>query len=407
MSGADADTRGAGEGIRVLVLLPTKSPSTGPAKGVIQWIRHCPHPDVGFELYNFRSGEAAATDELTEHARAHGITTGFLRETGRNYWSLVRQARRAVAEHNIALVQSHGFKPAAICFLLKLIYGVRWVCFMHGTTREDLKVRLFHFVESVVQMAADRVVLVSESQRQQPLQRWSRKRTRVIHNAVDTAAPANTSAEADATRAALGIATETPLIAVIGRLSPEKGVDVLLDALARIEGEPSPYAVVVGEGPERAELQGRAERLGVADRVCFAGHTPTPGDYLLAADVVVLPSRSEGIPNVALEAMALGKPLVATAVGGTPEVVVDGESGLLVEPEQPASLAGAIERVIRDPAFARTLSAGGERRASSEFSIAARCRKILDVYAEVVPLSPPGRSGRAASTATDRENVSP
>lgn len=383
-TGIGVTEQGGDDGaVRVLVLMSTMSPTTGPAKGALQWMRHCPHPDVAFELYNFRAdGEE---DALTREAHSAGITTGFLRQRGRNYWSLLRQARAAVAERDIDIVQSHGFKPAALCCLLKLLCGVRWVCFMHGTTREDLKVRAFHLVESLAQLVADRVVLVSESQRGRPLQHWSRNRTRVIHNAVDISAPVNSAGGRESTREALGLSAETPLIAAVGRLSPEKGVDVLIDALAETGGEPPPHVAVVGDGPQGEELRARAARLGLAQRIHFVGHTATPGDYLLAADVVVLPSRSEGIPNVALEAMALGKPLIATAVGGTPEVVVDGESGLLVAAEQPPALARAIERVLRDPAFAGSLSAGGERRVAAEFSIAARCRKILDVYAEIAP----------------------
>ncbi|MEX0607192.1 MAG: glycosyltransferase family 4 protein [Halofilum sp. (in: g-proteobacteria)] len=368
----------------MLVLVSTTSPTTGPAKGVLQWIRHCPDAAVAFEVRNFRPDDG--DDALLSEARAAGADTGSLREQGRNYLALMRQARQAIADHEIDVVQSHGFKPAALCCALKLLCGVRWICFMHGTTHEDLKVRLFHFVESVAQLMADRVVLVSEAQRQRPLQRWSRARTQVIHNAVDTSAPVRWSAGRESTRQALGVAPETPLIAAVGRLSPEKGVDVLIDALAAMgEGRPLTHAVIVGDGPQRQDLVARVERLGLAERVHFVGHSSTPGDYLLAADVVVLPSRSEGIPNVALEAMALGRPLIATAVGGTPEVVEDGASGLLVAPEDPPALARAIARVTDDAAFAQALAAGGERRVSEEFSIAARCEKILAVYAEVAP----------------------
>ncbi len=388
-------------GLRVLVLLSTSNPGTGPAKGMLQWIRHCPDPAVAFEVCNFRTDDD--DDALLRAARAAGAAgVGSLRERGRNYLSLLRQLRRMVDERQIDVLQSHGFKPAALCCVLKVWCGLRWICFMHGTTREDLKVRLFHLVESLAQLAADRVVLVSAAQRQRPLQRSSRARTHVIHNAVDTAAPVQWAAGRDATRRALGLPPETPLIATVGRLSPEKGVDVLIDALAGMDGPPA-HAVIVGDGPQRAELIARAERRGVVARVHFVGYSAVPGDYLLAADVIVLPSRSEGIPNVALEAMALGKPLVAAAVGGTPEVVIDEQSGLLVASEDPAALGRAIARVTADPVLAHRLAAGGERRVADEFSIAARCDKILALYNEVAPraLTPRYWGGQAAVVASE------
>lgn len=141
---------------------------------------------------------------------------------------------------------------------------------------------------------------------------------------------------------------------VVGRLAPEKGVDVLLEALPKVEAPGGPAVLrVVGSGESDAALRAQARRLGVADRVAFDGHVPFGpalfGRYASAA-LVVVPSHTEGIPKSAYEAMAFGRPVLATAVGGLPDVVGrDGERGRLVPPGDPEALARAASELLADP----------------------------------------------------------
>jgi glycosyltransferase involved in cell wall biosynthesis len=137
-------------------------------------------------------------------------------------------------------------------------------------------------------------------------------------------------------------------------------------------------------GAFQAELEREAERLGVRERVLFTGHRDDARALLAEADVVALPSWTEGLPLAVLEAMTQARPVVATLVGGTAEVVVDGETGLLVPPRDPEALAQAIERLLADPTLRRRLGEAGRRRVEERFSLDAMTRRVLAIYDEVV-----------------------
>jgi glycosyltransferase involved in cell wall biosynthesis len=140
----------------------------------------------------------------------------------------------------------------------------------------------------------------------------------------------------------------------------------------------------VGDGQERHALEEQRSRLQLGDLVHFAGYTETPGDYVAESDVLALSSRSEGIPNAVLEAMAMGKPVVATAVGGVPEIIEDGVSGRLVPPERPDLIARALSEVLMDANVYNRLAAQGKRRVEEAFSIRSRVDRLQSLYEDIV-----------------------
>jgi glycosyltransferase involved in cell wall biosynthesis len=172
-----------------------------------------------------------------------------------------------------------------------------------------------------------------------------------------------------------------PLVVCAARLEVVKGVEYLVRAAADV---PQAAFAITGTGPLDEQLRELSVTLGVDERVAFLGRVPEVAPVLAAADIVVLPSLSEGLPTVAVEAMALGKPVVATRVGGTPEAVEDGVTGLLVEPRDPAALAAAIMRLADDPVLARTLGEAGAARARERFSAAAMVDSYAALIAELV-----------------------
>lgn len=171
-----------------------------------------------------------------------------------------------------------------------------------------------------------------------------------------------------------------PRVTFVGRLHPEKGLGVLLRAAAALR-TPGAHVLIVGDGPQRAALERAVSRRGLADRVSLVGavpHDDVPA-VLAHADVVVLPSLSEELGSVLLEVMQAGRPVVASRVGGIPEAVADGVTGLLVPPGDPAALAGAVDRLLADrPAAAAMGRAARERAGAYDWSQLAR--RVLDVY---------------------------
>lgn len=189
-------------------------------------------------------------------------------------------------------------------------------------------------------------------------------------------------------RRRLGIAEQGPVIAYVGKLVPRKGVDTLVEAMgilaARAAG--APRLVMAGIGGLREPLERRAAELGVADRITWLGKVPHDdvGWVMSAGDVFVLPSLSEGLPTVVCEAMACGLPVVATAVDGTPEIVDDPATGLLVQPHDAGGLAAALARVLDDPPLAAAMGAEALRRSEAEYTWAANARRMEQVYDAVM-----------------------
>jgi glycosyltransferase involved in cell wall biosynthesis len=193
------------------------------------------------------------------------------------------------------------------------------------------------------------------------------------------AAPARAEA-----RARLGFDPSDLVVVGLGRLVPIKGFDLLVRALPSVIAHiPSARVLLVGDGAERAHLDALARSLGVSGRLRMTGKTADVTAYLAAADVAAVPSRNEGMGRVIVEAMALGLPVVATAVGGIPDVVTDGECGRLVEPESPDALAAALIELGRDPGLRRKLGEAAEQRAEA-FSTSVASAKLLAVYAALV-----------------------
>jgi glycosyltransferase involved in cell wall biosynthesis len=176
-----------------------------------------------------------------------------------------------------------------------------------------------------------------------------------------------------------------PVIGCTARLHRKNDHASLLRAFARIApARADARLLLVGRGPEEGRLRVLAERLGLSARIRFAGEHADVAPFLGEMDLYVQPSVAEGMPNSILEAMAAGLPVVATAVGGTPEVVVDGETGLLVPPADPEALAAAMERCLEDPRITATFGRAGRARVEAHFGEAAMLRRVEDLLDSLV-----------------------
>jgi sugar transferase (PEP-CTERM/EpsH1 system associated) len=210
-----------------------------------------------------------------------------------------------------------------------------------------------------------------------------------IHNGVALERFAGTSLPE--ARRRLGLPADVPVVGTVGRLDPVKDQAGLVRSFAAVlSAHPDALLLVAGEGPCRADLTRLIDDLGVGRQVRLLGDRPDVPTVLGALDLFVLPSIAEGMSNTVLEAMAAGLPVVATRVGGNPEMVEDGVTGRLVRPQDPAGLAAVIAAYLEDPHLRATQGKAGRQRAAEHFSLDRMCAAYTDLYRRLLPGSATG-----------------
>ncbi len=228
-----------------------------------------------------------------------------------------------------------------------------------------------------------RVIVVNSGAVGRRFARTPRK-VRCIPNGVDLVRFTPREPPADL-RASLGLPPGAPVVASVGRFVPYKGYRYLLEAARLVrEAADDVHWILVGDGELRSELEAQCRSQGLEAWVRFTGWREDIPEILAMADLFVLPSLGEHFGRVLIEAMAMGKAVVATDAGGVPEIVVHGETGLLVSPAQPRPLADAVLSLVNDPAWARRLGQAGRLRAEAEFSLSRHVKSVETLYAELL-----------------------
>ena len=287
---------------------------------------------------------------------------------------------------NPDIIQTNNNKSHLLLRLLPESRAQRvWFAFHHGYTYPDLKQRAYNHVDRVSLRAADRVVTVCEAFRPQLIARGvSPDRVRILHNAASPTRPVS-EAERAQLRERLGIRRGEAVILSVGRLSSEKGHAGLLEALGQLRPlERGWKLVLVGRGPDREALEELARARGMSPRIRFAGFHADVSPFYAIADVFVLPSLTEGSSNALLEAMTAGVPIVASTAGGIPEIVLDGQTGLLARVGDLPGLAEAIRRLLQERELVARLVAAAAARARQEFSQDRYRRLLLGFYADAL-----------------------
>jgi glycosyltransferase involved in cell wall biosynthesis len=282
----------------------------------------------------------------------------------------------------------HGYKAHILGRLAARWIGIPAIAVSRGWTSETSRVKLYEWLDRRHLRFMDHVVCVSDGQAAK-VRRWCGvlpSRLSVIRNSARLSAFVNRDAAARDKLLSF-FAPESGVSQVVlaaGRLSPEKGFGVLVEASSAICREnPGAGIVLFGEGVLRSDLQQRVEKLGLGRRFVMPGFRSDLDALIAAADVVVLPSFTEGLPNVVLEASAAGVPVVATAVGGTPEAVADGKSGFLVPPGQPAQIAARVGELLRDADLQKRFAAAGPELMRSRFTFEAQAAAYVQLLDRV------------------------
>lgn len=295
---------------------------------------------------------------------------------------LVRELRRRPD----ALLCTHGFKANVVGYLATRWTGHSHAAFMRGFTGENPRVRFYEVLERQALKRAQRVVCVSSKQVEEIARvRRSGRPPIVVKNAM--LPPYSRPQDGEpVSRARLGIPESAFVFGSVGRLSIEKGHRFLLSAyrkLRDLDSVQTPlFLIVVGNGAEQPALEQQAKQLGIRDTVYFAGYQGNCTPWMQLMNCMVQPSLKEATPNTVLEALCLNVPVLATAVGGVPDIISDGKNGLLVPAGDPAAMAQAMARIASSPALCRTLTEGGAEL-TREYSPQRQRERLVALYDEM------------------------
>ena len=341
-------------------------------------------PVIELSLVTFDRRNNSA--EFVSAARALGLEVDIIPERGRFDRSVVSALRKIVEQRSPDILVTHQVKSHFLMKVSGLWKKYPWVAFNHGYTTTDRKMLLYNRLDRWSLPRADRVVTVCDAFAQKLVNmRVPPARIHVQHNSIRPE-PNVRMDEVRALRKQLGIKEDERIILAVGRLSKEKAQIDLLRAVKNLrETKPEVNAklVIVGDGPEREPLAAAAASLRLSDRVVFTGQVNNVQVYYAAADVLVNPSHSEGSPYVLLEAMAANVPLVATAVGGVPEMLENNKSALLVPPNDPTSLAASIARLLTDRELAQRLTTNASLLVDTRYTPENYVRSLVEIYREV------------------------
>ncbi|HLN65169.1 MAG TPA: glycosyltransferase family 4 protein [Symbiobacteriaceae bacterium] len=322
----------------------------------------------------FDMAVACPEGELAAAVRALGLPVFVYPGANRSFsWAALRSLVGHMRTWRPRVAHTHGALAGRVAAALA---GARVVYTKHGLAHAEeqaIQVRSAGGLakKAAVKLFADRIVAVSEAvKRALVAQGADPGRIRVIPGGVDLAP------YREAGPLVPGV------VGSLGRLQTEKGFDILLKAMQELKGEAR--LLLGGEGLLEQELADMVTQLDITDSVDLLGFVKDVPGFHDRIGLYVLASRSEGLGLVVVEAMAAGRPVVATRVGGVPEVVVDGETGLLVPPEDPGALAAAIRRLLRDPALAQRMGQAGRRRAGELFSDRRMAEQTAAMYEELI-----------------------
>lgn len=298
----------------------------------------------------------------------------------------MRAERISIVENMMGMASFYGALAARLAGIPVVISNQRNIGYAMGTMGRRVALRLqMKYLSSHVIVNAEAIKgwLVSNGY-------CSEKKIKVMYCGIPLDfSPSQTGDQ----RKSLGLSQNDLVIGCVAWLEPIKGLDDLLAAIPGILRHcPKARFIIVGDGSERAKLERLSEELGIGHALIFAGYREDPSDIIACCDICVHPSRSEGLPTSVLEYMRAGKPVVATAVGGMPEVIMDQQSGFLVRPGDLEALSDRLVRLAMDPTLRARLGERGREIARSRFDILRVVRDYDALYRELIQTIPSGLS---------------
>jgi glycosyltransferase involved in cell wall biosynthesis len=320
--------------------------------------------------------------EIGEHAAQQGLSVEIIPCNGRWDWKAVVAIRGLLGKHRVDLLHTHGYKSDFYAYAATWPNRVPLLATSHNWPSKRRTMRAYAALDRLILGRFDKVIVVSDVV-SATLRRWgvASKRIFTIFNGVDierfrTAVPALRNER---------IPLDHSLVGFVGRLVPDKGGEFLLRAAKTVlNNHPKTTFVLVGEGPSRRQWQALTAALGIDAHVVFAGVRDDMPAVYASLDIVVLPSLIESMPMCLLEAMAAGKPVIATRVGMIPKLIISGETGLLVNAGRSDELSVSIVRLLEDRELGRRLGESGRSRVDQMFSAQSMAKSYMTQYKQVL-----------------------
>ncbi|MBO8137774.1 MAG: glycosyltransferase family 4 protein [Desulfotomaculum sp.] len=304
-------------------------------------------------------------------------------------WRAIWYLAHYLKKNKIIILHTHGSKAALVGRMAALFAGTPVVLFtVHNSIFYDhwsrWKKKFMAETEKLLAKKTDKIITVSNQLRRQvvEVEKIPEDKVVTIYNGINLREIDSHASKRKLCKS-LGLPPLGRIVGVVARLAPQKGVVYFIKAASLLKEYRANF-VVIGDGPLRNELEIKIKKLGLQDRVFLAGYRSDIFRLLPALDIFVLPSLTEGLPLTILEAMAAARPVVATKVGGVPELINQGITGLLVEPGNPGELAGAIAELLENPSRAKELGIAGKKIVSENFCIDSMIEATMKLYKELL-----------------------
>ena len=356
----------------------------GPDKTILNSPRHM--TSAGYRMlcaYMHPPGDPGF-EQLRRKASACDAPLISIDDRGPLDWRVIRQFLQICRREGVRIWHGHDYKSNALGLLLRRAWPMRLVSTVHGWVTDTRRTPLYYAIDRRCLARYDTVLCVSRDLQERCLASGvAARRCTLLENGIDTDAFSRTT---DIGQAKLQLRfSDRPLVGAVGRLSPEKGFDVLIRAADQLMRSGVDFQLVIaGEGPHRPRLESLIGKLGRQDRIRLLGYSSDPILLYQAMDVFALSSLREALPNALLEAMALEVPVVATAVGGVPDVIRTDANGLLVAAGDTDALAGVLRRLLADESLRSRYARAGRATVERDYSFAERMRKLAAIYDQLL-----------------------
>ena len=363
----------------------------GPERQLIELAKTFRYENRAVETVFASFAEDGNAKPFLDEAAKAGFESIMLQNDMPHLWAAAKELARLFHDKQINIAFFNGYKARTVGYYAARKNRIPCIGVSRGWTMEDLKIAVYTWLDKRMHRLMDHVVCVSQGQADKVIRSGTpKKRITVIHNSIrterfSTERCADISPVYRQKLEQIFPAAPKFILGDAGRLSPEKGFDLLITATANLVKEGISCGLVIfGEGFLREQLQRQIDALGVSDYVRLGGFTDELDQFMPHFDVFIQSSHTEGMPNVLLEAMAARTAVVATEVGGTNELVVEGETGLMVPPNLPNRLTDAIRTVLQDDSLRRRMGENGRMRVEENFTFEAQAESYWKLFQCIV-----------------------